>query len=101
MTEAGLKITDNRKRVLIIKTGYGETLDPDDSDVVSLGDILRTTVILHLFPADRYEVTWLVDRRGTALLKNNPFIHRLLVVNPFTPNLLLSDWFDIVINFEK
>ena len=92
---------DGRKRVLIIKTGYGETLDPDESGVVSLGDILRTTVVLHLFPSDQYHVTWLVDAKGVALLKGNPYIHRLLVVNCFTPNLLLADWFDIVVNFEK
>jgi heptosyltransferase-2 len=91
----------NRKRVLIIKPGYSETLDPDDSGVVSLGDILRTTVILHLFPSDHYHVTWLVDIKGVPLLKENPYIHRLLTVNHFTPHLLLSEWFDIVVNFEK
>lgn len=90
-----------RKRVLIIKPGYSETLDPDDSGVVSLGDILRTTVILHLFPPDTHEVTWVVDQKGAPLLKGNPCIHRLLAINPFTPHLLLSEWFDIVINFEK
>jgi len=92
---------ENRKRVLIIKPGYSETLDPDTSGIVSLGDILRTTVILHLFPSEHYHVTWLVDKKGVALLHANPHIHRLLVVNPFTPHLLLSEWFDIVINFEK
>lgn len=91
----------SRKRVLILKPGYGETLDPDTSGVVSLGDILRTTVILHLFPPAEYEVTWVVDKAGVALLHNNPYIDRLLVINPFTPHLLLSEWFDIVINFEK
>jgi heptosyltransferase II len=92
---------DNRKRVLIIKPGYSETLDPDESGIVSLGDILRTTVVLHLFPSDQYHVTWLIDQKGVSLLKGNPLIHRLLVINPFTPHLLLSEWFDIVINFEK
>lgn len=101
MSSPELLKTVARKRVLIIKPGYSETLDPDDSGVVSLGDILRTTVILHLFPSDQYHVTWLVDQKGIPLLKGNPFIHRLLVVNPFTPHLLLSEWFDIVINFEK
>lgn len=94
-------IGDKRKRVLIIKPGYSETLDSDDSGVVSLGDILRTTVILHLFPPDHYHVTWLVDKKGIPLLKDNPHIHRLLTVNSFTPHLLLSEWFDIVVNFEK
>ena len=92
---------NNRKRVLIIKPGYSETLDPDDSGIVSLGDILRTTVILHLFPPEHYHVTWLVDQKGVPLLKGNSHIQRLLVVNHFTPHLLLSEWFDIVINFEK
>jgi heptosyltransferase-2 len=92
---------DSRKRVLIIKPGYSETLDPDESGIVSLGDILRTTVILHLYPSMEYQVTWVVDPKGASLLKGNPFIHRLLVINPFTPHLLLSEWFDIVINFEK
>lgn len=101
MSNAESVKTDHRQRVLIIKPGYSETLDPDDSGIVSLGDILRTTVILHLFPPDQYHVTWLVDQKGVSLLKGNPFIQRLLVVNPFTPHLLLSEWFDIVINFEK
>jgi heptosyltransferase II len=92
---------DNLKHVLIIKPGYSETLDPDSSGVVSLGDILRTTVILHLFPPDQYHVTWLVDQKGIPLLRGNPHIHRLLSINAFTPHLLLSEWFDIVVNFEK
>lgn len=92
---------DIRKRVLIIKPGYSETLDPDSSGVISLGDILRTTVILHLFPSDHYHVTWLVDQKGIPLLKGNSHIHRLLSITPFTPHLLLSEWFDIVVNFEK
>ncbi|BBE49956.1 Glycosyltransferase [Ferriphaselus amnicola] len=92
---------DNRKRVLIIKPGYSETLDADTSGIVSLGDILRTTVILHLYPPEQYHVTWLVDQKGAPLLRGNPFIARVLVITPFTPHLLLSEWFDIVINFEK
>lgn len=90
-----------RQRVLILKTGYSETLDPDTSGVVSLGDILRTTVVLHAFPPEEYEVTWLVDPKGVNLLKGNPRIERILTVNPFTPFHLMSEWFDVVANFEK
>jgi heptosyltransferase-2 len=92
---------DRKHRVLILKMGYSETLDPDTSGVVSLGDILRTTSVLHAFPPDKYEVTWLADKKGIGLLKGNPYIHRILTVNPFTPYHLMSDWFDIVVNFEK
>jgi len=35
------------KRILIIKLGYSETLDSMLSLTTSLGDVLRTTVILH------------------------------------------------------
>lgn len=92
---------ERKHRVLILKMGYSETLDPDMSGVVSLGDILRTTVVLHAFPPDQYEVTWLVDAKGVDLLKGNTHIHRILTVNPFTPFHLMSEWFDVVINFEK
>lgn len=90
-----------KKKVLIIKTGRSETLDPDNSDAVSLGDILRTTVILNLFPPETYDVTWVVDKKGAPLLQNNPFIARLLVVNTFTPFYLLNESYDVLVNLEK
>lgn len=90
-----------RKQVLIIKTGYSETLDQYTTGAVSLGDVLRTTVILHLFPPETHSVTWLTDLKSLPLLKDNPYIERLLTVNPFTPYQLTSEWFDIVVNFEK
>jgi len=34
-------------KILIIKLGYSETLDPEIGRVPSLGDVLRTTPILH------------------------------------------------------
>jgi heptosyltransferase-2 len=89
------------QKVLIVKPGYSETLDPETTGVVSLGDVLRTTVVLHLFPAPHYEVTWLVDQAGAPLLKGNPLVHRILVVNAFTPFHLMAEWFDIVVNLEK
>jgi heptosyltransferase-2 len=99
--QADSRPRNRRERVLIIKPGYSETLDPDNSGVVSLGDVLRTTVILHLFPPETHEVTWLADQKGVPLLKGNPYIERLLVINPFTPHLLLSEWFDVGVTFEK
>lgn len=90
-----------KKKVLIIKPGYSETLDEDSSGIVSLGDILRSTVILNLFPPEEYEVTWVIDKKGAPLLRNNPNIARLLVINTFTPHYLLSQSYDILVNLEK
>lgn len=90
-----------KKQVLIVKTGYSETLDPEESGIVSLGDVLRTTVILHLYPKEEYEVTWLTDKKCLSLLKGNPFIHRILVVDAFVSHLLLSETYDILVNLEK
>ena len=91
----------SRQHVLIFKLGYTETLDEDVGDLVSLGDVLRTTVILHLFPPEQYDVTWVVDPKAAPLLRGNPYINRVVSVNAFTPQQLMSEWYDIVINFEK
>lgn len=83
--------------VLIIKTGHTETFDTHilRKDIVSLGDVLRTTVILHLFKNDR--VTWLTSQGAMALLENNPFIHHLET----DPRNLSHKTFDLVVNFER
>jgi len=110
MNDASQEISDylvplssvrERKKVLIINPGYRETLAPDSGDVVSLGDILRSTVILHLYPSDRYHVTWLVDPAGAGLLEGNKQIARILKVGPFSGFQLTSERFDVVINLES
>ena len=86
-------------KVLIIKVGYSETLDPEISDVTSYGDVLRTTVLLHLFKNDH--VTWLVDEKAYPILKGNPLIHRILIYNLTSVLQLQAENFDTVINLEK
>lgn len=89
------------EKILIIKTGYSEVLDnPKDSYNPSLGDVLRTTPILHAFKED--DVTWLTDEAAFPLLEGNPYINRLLHLD-FTNamQLLDEDDFDAVINLEK
>lgn len=86
-------------KVLIIKLGYSETLDKDISATTSLGDVLRTTVILNFFKAD--DVSWLVDKKASALLEKNPLINRVLVYNLETVLQLARERFDTVINLEK
>lgn len=86
-------------KVLIIKLGYSETLDKEISTTTSLGDVLRTTVILHYFKSD--DVTWLVDEKAYLLLKNNKYINRILIYNLETVLQLQREKFDTVVNLEK
>lgn len=86
-------------KVLIIKLGYSETFDPEIGEVSSLGDVLRSTVILQLFKKDR--VTWLVDEKAYPLLENNKYIERILIFNLTSVLQLQSERFDTVINLEK
>ena len=90
-------------KILIIKLGYSETLDPEIGKYVSLGDVLRTTPILSALK-DKYNnshISWLVSQEAEPLVYNNKFIDRLLIWDDFVPFQLLSEKFDIVINLEK
>jgi len=87
------------KRILIIKLGYSETLDSMLSLTTSLGDVLRTTVILHFFKNDR--VDWLVDEQASPLLAGNKFISTVWSYNPAVFDALRMISYDTVINFEK
>lgn len=90
-------------KILIIKLGLSETLDPEIGHVISLGDVLRTTPILYALKElySSGHITWVADDRARALLDNNPMIDRLLVWDSFIGFQLLSEKFDIVINLEK
>jgi len=87
------------QKVLIIKLGYSETLDPNIGKLPSLGDVLRTTVILHPYKDDH--VTWLIDENAYPLLKDNPYINRVLFWDLATALQLQAEHFDAVINLEK
>ena len=89
----------NRK-ILIIKTGYSEILeDRNNSRKVSLGDVLRTTPILHLYKND--SVTWITDNEAFPLLEKNKLIHKLLPYDFTTALQLETEEFDTIINLEK
>jgi heptosyltransferase-2 len=91
----------SREKLLIIKTGYSETLDPELSGTVSLGDVFRSTVLLHAFPQSRYEITWVTDPLAWPLLRGNELIDNVIKINPFTPFHLQRSFFDVVVNLEK
>ena len=84
--------------VLIVKLGWTETLTPDPGTTCSLGDVLRTTPVLHLFRDSR--VTWLTDARAAALLPGKPYIDELLTYGPDTYAQLAGREFGRVVNFE-
>jgi len=86
-------------KILIVKLGYSETLVPEQRKQCSLGDVFRTTVLLHLFKNDR--VTWLTDRAAVPLLAGNPYIARILTFDPVNILELETERFDKVINLEK
>ncbi len=88
-----------KQKVLIIKLGLSETLVGEVSNTTSLGDVLRSTVILPLYK--RAKVTWLVTPEVAPLLKGNPFIRRILPYNLTTVLQLQAERFDTIINLEK
>ncbi|MDP8263647.1 MAG: glycosyltransferase family 9 protein [Candidatus Ancaeobacter aquaticus] len=78
------------KKILIIKIG-------------ALGDVLRTTPILHSLKENypNAQITWLTDLNAQPLLKNNPYIDRVLS-NTFENTILLqAEEYDYIFNFEK
>jgi heptosyltransferase II len=92
-----------KTKILIIKLGYSETLDPEINRVSSLGDVLRTTPILSAlkekFPDS--SICWLVDKDAAQLLHGNPLIDTVLVWDEFVPFQLMREKFDLLINLEK
>lgn len=90
-------------KILLIKLGYSETLDPEIGVVPSLGDVVRTTPILTAVK-ERWPdstVTWVTDAASLPLLKGIAAIDRLLAWDPFVPLQLSYEQFDILINLEK
>ena len=90
-------------KILIIKLGYSETLDPEIGKVVSLGDVVRCSVVLEALK-EKYpnsNITWLVAPEAFPLVVDNPYINRILVWDEFVPFMLMREQFDMVVNLEK
>ncbi len=88
-----------RKRVLIIKLGYCETLVNEQGFVPSLGDVFCHTVLLHRYKHD--QVTWLTSQSAVPLLRCNPYIHSLITYEDNREELFADQSFDEVVCFEK
>src|SRR3989344_3984522 len=77
----------NKKNILIMKVG-------------ALGDVLRTTPILHEFKNDN--VTWLTSTKAVPLLQRNQFINKILTIEYSRPSLYDSDSdYSIVLNMDE
>jgi len=87
------------EKILIIKLGYSETLVGEISRKTSLGDVLRSTVLLPRYKDA--EITWLVAEEAVALLKGNPLIKRIMPYDLTSVLQLRAERFDTVINLEK
>lgn len=70
-------------KILIIKLG-------------AAGDVVRTTTLLHLFKKD--EVDWITSKGNSILLKDNPFVTRVVISDELIRSNL--DEYDLVINLE-
>jgi len=71
--------------------------------IVSLGDVLRCTVILEPLKEkfSNTEISWLVSKEAIPLMTNNPHIDKLLIWDEFIPYVLMREQYDMVINLEK
>lgn len=92
-----------KKKILIIKLGYSETLDTEMGETPSLGDVVRTTPILMALKEKYPEssITWLTSSESKSLLEGIDLIDRLLLWDSFVPFQLMREKFDILINLEK
>lgn len=86
-----------RMNVLIIKTGLTETFDRVNAHqgVVSLGDVLRSTVILHTLK--EHSVSWLTHSSAFLLLDGIPGIK---VLHQDLSTVSLNEY-DLIINLER
>jgi heptosyltransferase-2 len=62
----------------------------------ALGDVLRTTTLLHILPPG---VTWVTSAKAAPLLEQNSFIHRLCLIENLDSSIV-HEPFDLVINLE-
>jgi ADP-heptose:LPS heptosyltransferase len=69
----------------------------------ALGDVLRTTSVLRPFKEKHpgAHITWVVGPQCLEVLKNNPYIDRVMVMGYETALSLMIEEFDVAINFDK
>lgn len=83
------------KKALIIKTGRRETFAPSILATPSLGDVLRTTVLLRTL--SEFEIDWVTSSEAAPLLREHPRLGRVYLEGDAIP------WaeFDLILNLES
>lgn len=90
-------------KILILKLGYSETLDPEIGKIVSLGDVVRCSCVLEALK-EKYKdahITWIVSNEASPLVIGNPMIDRVMIWDEFVPFALMREQYDLVVNLEK
>lgn len=89
-----------KREICIIKTGCTELLESGENHIISLGEVFRTTALLHLFPHDN--VTWITSSAAWDLLDGIPAIATLVRWDDIKEQSGFFDKkFDLLINLEK
>lgn len=84
------------KKLLIIKTGHAEVFTENKhSEIISLGDVLRTSFILNFY--SDYQITWFTSFQAKPLIDSNSKIHQIETELSNISNTK----YDLVINLEK
>ena len=69
----------------------------------AIGDVLRTTAILKPLK-EKYKdcsITWLTTEKASYILKNNPYVDRILNIGYESSFQLMIEEFDLVLNYDK
>lgn len=71
--------------------------------LAAMGDVLRTTPLLRALKVKHPQshITWVVDPASFDLLKSNPHIDRLWVIDPETKLRLEVEEFDLLLSLDK
>lgn len=86
-----------KSKLLVIKTGQYETFNPGlwENTTVSLGDVLRSTIVLHSYLD--YEIDWLTSVEAKPLLQGITQLDNIFVMNE---DSLDYSKYDLIVNLE-
>lgn len=87
----------NKKSLLIIKTGESESFIPDSSHIISLGDVLRSTVLLRK-RAEFNNIYWLTSSVAVPLISKKHMVNVSILSSAVLASL---PKIDKILNLER